>query len=331
MLWLLLFTGLASCTDQSEILRTLAGETMGTTYHISYYSQQNPTLDAPVDSLLKAVNASLSTYIPSSNISLFNQSDSFAVVDNYFLTNYTKALEVYRSSGGYFDMTVMPLVNAWGFGFKKMAGAVDSMLIDSLLQFVGSDKLRLSYDTLFKQLPGVMVDFSALAKGFGVDEVARLLEARGVHHFMVEIGGEVVTRGNKPDGTPWQIGIEKPIDDASGQARSIELVVPLKNQAMATSGNYRNFYIREGRKYAHEINPKTGYPVEHNLLSATVIAEDCMTADAWATAFMVLGLEKSKAISASMPNLEVAFIYADEKGKNQLYLSPGLEKMLAAE
>lgn len=324
LLWLTLILLLTACDDQSEKMQVISGETMGTTYQIKYYSQDHTDLKPAVDSVLQLVNASLSTYIPQSTISRFNQASSYGLVDAYFLTNFKKALEVGEQSAGAFDMTVMPLVNAWGFGFKKMAGEVDSVLIDSLLQLVGPDKIRLSGDTLFKDLAGVMVDFSALAKGFGVDEVGRYLSSRGINAFMVEIGGEVLTKGSKPVEGDWQVGIEKPIDDPSGAQKQLEFILPLKDKAMATSGNYRNFYIRDGKKFAHEIDPKTGYPVNHNLLSATVITADCMTADAWATAFMVMGLEKSKAIAERNPAMEVAFIYADEQGQNQLYLSPGL-------
>lgn len=328
LLWISLAVLSLACDDQSEKLRVISGETMGTTYQIKYFSQSNADIKAEVDSVLIAVNASLSTYIPSSTISRFNQATTFSVVDDYFLSNFNKAVVIGRESDGAFDMTVMPLVNAWGFGFKKMANLVDSALIDSLLQNIGPDKIWLRNDTLYKSKPEVMVDFSALAKGFGVDEVSRFLMAKGIKQFMVEIGGELFASGSKPFDEDWLVGIEKPIDDPSGMQKEVELVLPLKDKAMATSGNYRNFYVRDGKKFAHEINPKTGYPVNHNLLSATVIANDCMTADAWATAFMVMGFEEAKRISQTKKDLEVAFIYADEKGQNRLYLSEGLTQKI---
>lgn len=302
---------------------------MGTTYQVKYYSEDETDLKPLIDSVLKQVNASLSTYIPGSTISRFNQSSSYSVVDDYFITNYEKAKAIGFSSNGAFDMTVMPLVNAWGFGFKKMAEEVDSLLIDSLLKNIGPDKVWLNGDTLFKSNSAVMVDFSALAKGFGVDEVGRFLESFGIQTYMVEIGGEILAKGRKPGGENWLVAIEKPIDDQSGTQKQIELVLPLQDRAMATSGNYRNFYVRDGKKLAHEIDPKTGYPVNHNLLSATVIANDCMTADAWATAFMVMGYEAAKNMAASIEKLEVALIYADENGQNQLFLSEGLRNLEA--
>lgn len=325
--WISLLAITFSCDDQSEKMRMVSGETMGTTYQVKYFSQHNTDLKPQIDSVLQLVNASLSTYIPTSTISRFNQAANASWVDAYFIINYEKAKRIGAESQGAFDMTVMPLVNAWGFGFKKMANEVDSALIDSLLQNIGPDKVWLVGDTLYKARPAVMVDFSALAKGFGVDEVGRLLESLGIKVYMVEIGGEVLTKGTKPLEGDWLVAIEKPIDDQSGTQKEVELVVPLRDKAMATSGNYRNFYVRAGKKFAHEIDPKTGYPVNHNLLSATVVAADCMTADAWATAFMVMGFEQAKKIATSRSDLEVALIYADEKGQNQIYLSQGLSKL----
>jgi thiamine biosynthesis lipoprotein len=325
LLLVLMLALLIACQSSPSEMHSMQGKTMGTTYSIKYWGPKHAGLQQSVDSLLLVVNASLSTYIPTSTISLINQAEVYGLTDAYFLTNYHKALEVARASEGAFDMTVMPLVNAWGFGFKKMAESVDSLLIDSLRQYVGIDKVWLSGDTLYKAAPQVMVDFSALAKGFGVDEVARLLKQKGIQNFLVEIGGELVAAGRKADGTDWMAGIEKPIEDQSGQIRALEMVVPLKNRAMATSGNYRNFYERDGQKFAHEINPLTGYPAMQNLLSVTIFAPDCMTADAWATACMVMGFERSKSWVESQQAVQAIFIYNDEKGAYQVYKSPGIE------
>jgi thiamine biosynthesis lipoprotein len=318
-----------SCSSPNSEIQEITGETMGTTYSIRYYGNGEKSLKPSIDSLLRVVNQSLSTYIPNSTISLFNRADSVFEADTYFIINFQKAQEVYEKSDGSFDATVMPLVNAWGFGFEKMNSQIDSSLIDSLLDFVGFEKVFLLNNKAYKKRKGVMLDFSALAKGFGVDEVARFLESKGIKNFTAEIGGEVACRGKKHDGSYWAIGVEKPINDVSGSQRAIELIIPLENSAMATSGNYRNFYIRDGKKYTHEINPKTGYPVDHNLLSATVIANDCMTADAWATAFMVMGLNKSKQLLSELPELDVFFIYANEDGSTSTYASPGMEKRIA--
>jgi thiamine biosynthesis lipoprotein len=317
-----------ACNSTNKEIKEIFGETMGTTYSIRYYSDSKESLKPSIDSLLRVINQSLSTYIPNSTISLFNRADSVSVIDSYFKINFEKAQEVYEMSDGSFDATVMPLVNAWGFGFEKINPEIDSSLIDSLLNFVGFDEVFVQNNEAHKKRKGVMLDFSALAKGFGVDEVARFLERNGIRNFTVEIGGEIVCKGKKHDGSNWAIGIEKPIDDVSGTQRAIEIIIPLENSAMATSGNYRNFYVRNGKKYAHEIHPKTGYPVDHNLLSATVVANDCMTADAWATAFMVMGLERSKQLLSELPHIDVFFILGNEDGSTSTYLSPGMEKRI---
>ena len=319
---------LAACTTESEnALQKLEGPTMGTTYHIVYAGESIADLQVGIDSVLTAVNASLSTYIPTSTISLINQSTLGAPMDEPMRVNFLKSAEVWLKSKGAFDPTVGPLVNAWGFGFQKMADNVDSSLVDSLKQFVGWEKLRISGDSLLKQ-PGVVVDFSAIAKGYGVDRVALYLESRGIGNYIVEIGGEVRAAGEKTKGFQWIAGIEKPIDDQTGTQRALQLSLPLKNRSMATSGNYRNFYELDGKKYAHTIHPKTGYPALSNLLSASVVADDCMTADAFATACMVLGFDAAKELIEREESLEAVLIYSDEQGKLQQYISPGLQKLV---
>ena len=226
----------------------------------------------------------------------------------------TKARHISQSCQGAFDVTVMPLVNAWGFGFKKGEFPSDAQ-IDSLRQFVGYQRIELTRDSLLKKADSrIMIDCGAIAKGYSVDCVARVLREHGVRNYMIEIGGEVVTKGRNPEGSPWKIGISRPVEDDSSEA-GLQTVLELENAALATSGNYHNFYVRNGRKYAHTIDPRTGYPVEHSLLSATVIAPDCATADAYATAFMVMGLDKAKQILKKNKSLKAYLIFADEQGK----------------
>lgn len=331
LLFVLLFGVLVSCDRKPEdALHKLNGETMGTTYQVVYAGDEVADLQAGVDSLLAAVNASLSTYIPSSTISQINQSASGALMDGMMRINFLKSAEVWLKTDGAFDPTVGPLVNAWGFGFQKMGAQVDSALIDSLRQFVGWEKLSISGDSLLKASAGVVVDFSALAKGFGVDEVGRYLERRGVKNYIVEIGGELRAAGKKAAGFSWMAGIEKPLDDATGTQKVLQFTMPLDDKSMATSGNYRNFYIQDGRKFAHTIHPKTGYPALSNLLSATVVTADCMTADAYATACMVMGFDAAKALIEREEALEAVLIYSDENGKLQQYISPGLQKIVIA-
>ena len=220
------------------------------------------------------------------------------------------AQTVNRETNGAFDITVAPLVNAWGFGFKHES-MPSRQQVDSLL------KVRDQYD------------FSAIAKGYGSDVVARLLRKRGVQNFMVEIGGEIVTQGISERRLPWKIGVTKPTDDSLSVGGELQTVLNITDVAMATSGNYRNFYYKGGRKYAHTIDPKTGYPVQHSLLSATVLAKSCAVADAYATSFMVMGVERAKELLERHPELMVYFIYAKPDGTNGVWFSPSLKSKIA--
>lgn len=309
--------------------QSLEGKTMGTTYSVKYFDEENRNLKTQLDSILVVVNNSLSTYIPTSTISKINQSAVPAETDSMFRINFIKAQEVSKLSDGAFDCTVMPLVNAWGFGFKKMGDNIDSNLIASLLPLVGFEKVKLENEMLVKENPQMQIDFSAIAKGYGVDVLSLYLESLGIKSYMVEIGGEVRIGENKPTkDEPWFIGIDKPTDVQIMGKRNIEYLVKLTNRSMATSGNYRNFYLKDGKKYAHEINPKTGFPVEHNLLSATVFANDCMTADAWATAFMILGTEASIQYLESQKELGAILIFSNSKGEMETYFTLGVKEML---
>ena len=283
---------------------------MGTTYHISYFGQPAPsTTKKAVDSLMRALNAEVSTYIPASTISQFNANPSDTVIiareHHFFWDNFAKAKEIYQLSDGYFDPTVMPLVNYWGFGYKghRPVAEVDSAVVDSLVQLVGFDKLRVHGDTIFRSRSNVQLDFSALAKGYGVDVVARWFDEHGVDSYFVEIGGENRAFGRKPDGKLWTVGISVPREDAG--LDEYHTVIGLDNRAMATSGNYRNFYEVQGQKYSHTINAKTGFSERNSLLSASVLAENCMTADALATAMMAMGHEKAKKMQKSLDNIDV--------------------------
>lgn len=326
----------------------LQGRTMGTTYNVTYSDGQQRDFQAGIDSLLRIVNLEVSTYIEHSTISRFNQADSAfhlsydprgrevgGYPNRHFLANYFKAREVYEASEGYFDPTIMPLVNYWGFGYtpKKMVEAVDSTAIDSLMEFVGFGKVSLAVrggdSLLLKAAPGVQLDFSALAKGYGVDAVARLLADQGIRHYMVEIGGEVVVRGQSPRGGDWKIGINVPREDAGKE--DIQTAVPLHNQALATSGNYRNFYEVDGAKYSHTINPFTGFPERSTLLSASVFAPDCMAADAYATAFMAMGLDKAVDLASRLPGIEGYFLYNAEDGTLGVRYTDGLRPLFEKE
>ena len=222
------------------------------------------------------------------------------------------------------------MVNAWGFGFKT-GNPPTKQTIDSLRAIVGFHKVALKDGFVSKENPNTMLDCSAIAKGYGTDIVARYLKKKGIQNFMVEIGGEIVVSGNSEKQVPWRIGINKPTDDSLNTNQELQDVVNVSDIAMATSGNYRNFYYKNGKKYAHTIDPKTGYPVQHNILSATVLAKNCATADAYATSFMVMGLDGAKKVLEKHPELYAYLIYADNKGSNKIWYSPSMKKMLGVE
>ncbi|MGQ1786574.1 MULTISPECIES: FAD:protein FMN transferase [unclassified Saccharicrinis] len=320
-----------SCQTKSYDYVKIEGPIFGTYYHIIYQPVQgNDALDKGVMTALNEVNASLSTYVKTSTISRFNLSEKGAEIDPMMKEVFLSGQEVYKNSKGAFDMTVGPLVNVWGFGFKKK-DEVTPELIDSLMPNVGMDMVSLNDDFLNKAKPDIMLDASAIAKGFGVDVAADYLASQGIKNYMVEIGGEIRASGINHKGISWRVGIDKPIDDKAALNRELQAILSLTNVALATSGNYRNFYVKDGKKYAHTIDPKTGYPVQHSVLSASIIAPDCMRADAYATACMVMGLEKGYALIDSLPNTEGYFIYVDESGENQVKYTRGFEKLIIGE
>jgi thiamine biosynthesis lipoprotein len=247
-----------------------------------------------------------------------NKNDSTVRADAWFIEVFNKAKEVSEATDGAFDITVGPLVNAWGFGRDSMPN-VDSTIVDSLLGFVGFRKVSLSGDRLIKSDPRIYIDVNALAQGYSCDVLASWLESQGIRHYMVDVGGEVRVKGKNPDGSAWRIGIDRPVMGNMIPGEEIEAVVNLKNKSLATSGNYRKYYEVNGVKYVHTINPHTGYPVMQNLLSASIIAGDCMTADAYATACMVIGLERSKELLQSHPELQGLLIFSDEKGQYRIW------------
>lgn len=298
-----------------------SGMVFGTVYSIKY--QYDKDLQKEIEAELKKVDNSLSTFNKQSVISRINRNEDIKV-DDMFAEVFDIARHISDETGGAFDITVAPMVNLWGFGFKK--GVTPSAhAIDSLRSIVGYKKVKMVAGKVVKDDKRTMLDCSAVAKGYGTDVVARLLKAKGIENFMVEIGGEVVTSGVSKARVPWRIGVIKPTDDSLNVTNEVQTVLNVTNKAMATSGNYRNFYYKNGRKYAHTIDPKTGQPVQHNILSATVLADNCATADAYATAFMVMGLERSKAVLDRHPELMAYLIYSDKDGKNAVWHSASMK------
>ena len=297
------------------------GMVFGTVYSIKY--QNDKDLQKEIEAELKKVDNSLSTFNKQSVISKINRNEDVKA-DGMFAEVFSLARRISDETGGAFDITVAPMVNLWGFGFKS-GTAPSAQAIDSLRSIVGYKKVRLEGRRIVKDDKRTMLDCSAIAKGYGTDVVARFLKTKGIENFMVEIGGEVVTSGVSEARVPWRIGVTKPTDDSLSVNNEVQTVLNVTNKAMATSGNYRNFYYKNGRKYAHTIDPKTGYPVQHNILSATVLADNCATADAYATAFMVLGLEGSKAVLDRHPELMAYLIYSDKDGKNAVWHSASMK------
>jgi thiamine biosynthesis lipoprotein len=268
----------------------------------------------------------LSPFNKNSNITAINNNKT-DIPDKDLLKVFSLAKDISKKTYGAFDITVAPLVNLWGFGFENYHN-VDSTRIDSLKNFVGFEKIRLENGKLLKSDPRIQLDCSAIAKGYGVDAIGMFLESKGVKDYMVEIGGEIRTRGSNPNGAPWRIGITNPQDDISGKETEIKQVLELTDVSLATSGNYRNYYIKEDKKYAHTIDPRTGYPVQHNILSSTVIAKDCATADAYATSFMVLGLDSAILVLEKNPDINAYFIYSIDSINTGIWYSSNISKMI---
>lgn len=297
------------------------GLVFGTEYHITY--QCNDDLQPEIEAELKKVDNSLSTFNQQSVISKINRNEEMSV-NEMFEQVFNKAQYVSQETDGAFDITVAPLVNLWGFGFKTGENPSKEK-VDSLMQYIGYQTVSLNNKKVRKVHPNTMLDAAAIAKGYACDVIAQLFRDKGIKNFMVEIGGEVITCGNSPKRIPWKIGVTKPVDDSLNTQQEQQAVLNVTDMAMATSGNYRNFYYKGGKKYAHTIDPKTGYPVQHSLLSATVLAKDCATADAFATAFMVMGIEKAKKVLEKHSELMAYFIYSDAKGELAVWHSPTME------
>jgi thiamine biosynthesis lipoprotein len=327
LLCIICFFVCTSCTQEKQYYEE-SGSIFHTLYRIKYESPK-PLTDKIADEL-QTFNLSMNPFNPNSIIAKVNRNEEVEV-DDWFITVFNKAMEVSENSGGFFDVTTAPLINLWGFGFEKSDG-ISQQKIDSIKMFVGYNKIRLEGRKVIKDDPRITLNFSAIAKGFASDVVAALLEREGVENYMVEIGGEVSAKGKNPNENCWQIGVNKPEEDTTGIRNEIERVIRLCNKCgLATSGNYRNYYVKDGKKYAHTIDPHTGYPSsEQTLLSATIIAPDCMTADAYATAFMAMGMDAACKMAEKIPEIEAYYlIYAgDVTGKHKIKYSDGMKALL---
>lgn len=329
---------MVSCSSEGPKKRVLQGDAFGTTYTIQYFSLTNSKIDSEefniekgIDSVIHVVNKSVSTYMQNSDISRINRGDTTVLADNIFKDIFRISETVYTNSHGYFDPTIGVLRNAYGFGDVKPIKVIDATVLDSLMKFVGFEKVFISkYDKVVKEYPEIYFDFNAVAKGYGVDCLGRYLEAKGVENYIIELGGEVLARGKNLNKEKWWTAGVEPVSSQLEDRSAIE-VIQLKNRAMAGSGNYRKFRIDSltGKKYVHTLNPLTGSAEQSDVTSATVIANTCGEADAYATALMALGLKKSIELLKEVNIIEAYLTYTDSLNVQQVYITKGFKKQLA--
>ena len=312
---------LASCSPNSkdQDYSKLSGAIFGTTYNMTYLNTSGKDYQENIDSLFAMANQSLSTYISDSDISKINRGEEGVFVDSLFVEVFQKSDRIYKESQGFFDPTIGLVVNAWGFGPEVNSNPPDSSRIRELMKYVGFDKVQLNGGLVIKESPEIYFDFNAIAKGYGVDLIGRFFESQGIDNYLIEIGGEIRARGSNPEGNAWRIAIEKPNSDGT---RSLQEIISLKNESIATSGNYRKYKIdpNTGKKYVHTIDAQSGLASQNDLLSVSVIsALDCADVDAYATAFMAMGKEKTLSFLENRSDLKVFLIFLDEDGQNQVY------------
>ncbi|GHC56134.1 FAD:protein FMN transferase [Ulvibacter litoralis] len=319
-----------SCTEENPQAKLLQGNAFGTTYSIQFYASENFNAERGIDSVIHAVNKSVSTYIPNSDISKINNGDTSVVVDEIFKEVFAISEEVHKNSHGYFDPTIGVLRNAYGFGDVKPLETIDAHVLDSLMDYVGFSKVSISEDgKVVKLHPQVYFDFNAVAKGYGIDCIGRYLETQGVTNYLIELGGEILSKGeNTAKQKPWVVGIEAV--DSNLENRSYQATITIQNKGMASSGNYRKFRVDSltGKKYVHTLNPLTGSAEQSDVTSATVIAKTCGEADAYATTLMALGLEKSVAMLKDLPQVDAYITYNDGSNKEQVFMTEGFKRLM---
>ena len=316
-----------SCGNRLQ-RKDFVGGALGTSYSIIAITADEKDLQQEIDSVFRVINASLSTYIPDSDISKINDGDSTVVVDAMFKEVFQLSKRIFKETGGYFDPTVGTLVNAWGFGPERKL-ELDSLKVDSLLRYVGFNKVSLTpQNRIKKQSPEIYIDFNAIAKGYAIDRLAAMMDAQGIENYLIEVGGEIVSKGeNAIKEKPWVVGIDDPQMEIG---RSSKLLIELTDKALASSGNYRKFRIDEvtGKKYVHTVNPKTGFTQNSNTLAVTILANDCATADAYATAFMAMDLDEAFKLISNDKELEAYIVYLDDKGETQEFLTNGFKELV---
>ncbi|MDA3905308.1 MAG: FAD:protein FMN transferase [Bacteroidales bacterium] len=317
-----------SCSSSNEKIH-LIGEAQGTYYSIIYFDDSERNLKFQIDSILDAFDQSVSIYKPQSIVSKVNRNED-VLLNNWFLNNFYEAIRIAKLTDGAMDITIGPLANAWGFGTFDQPEIIDSVLIDSVKQLVNFRAVSIQDRRLIKQDPRIQLNFNAIAQGNSVDVVGDYFISLGIDNFLIDIGGELLGKGEKPNGEKWIVGIEKP-SESSDDERVLQQTFALQNNALATSGNYRKYYEIDGVRYAHSLDPKTGFPVEHSLLSVSVLTKTCTEADAFATAFMVMGIEKSLRYIEQHAEIQAYFIYFDKEYGIQTQMSDGFMKALELE
>lgn len=323
----IIYTGIFCQHFFAQKFTTISGQTQGTTYLIRYQDARERNLQKAIEKILDQFDLSVSTYNPNSVISKINRNEKDVKLDAYFLTCFNQAKTLWMMTNGTFDPTVYPLVNAWGFGPEKK-DILEQQKIDSLLEFVGFEKITIEKGRILKADPRVQLDFNAFAQGYSVDVISNFLLQKGIENFIVEIGGEVKTHGVYENNQKWHVGIEQPVENKTSK-NELQIIIELDNMAVATSGNYRRFKEVNGQKIVHHIDPRTGMPTANNLLSASVFSKEALTSDALATGFLVLGLEESKRFLSEHPEIQVFFIYSDEQGNMQVYITEKLGSWIA--
>jgi FAD:protein FMN transferase len=316
---------LFSCKKENTTVQ-FSGEAQGTTYQIIYVDNENNNYQREIDSIFMVIDKSMSLWDSTSIITGINKNDTATEVDHHFAIVFRRAQQVSEKTHGAFDITVAPLVKGWGFGLTR-AAEMDSAMVDSLRQYVDYRQVKLKDGKIIKTKENIQIDFNAIAQGYTVDVIAEFLEQNKIKNYLIEVGGELRARGKKTDGNYWRIGIDKPLASSHEQNRELQTILELKDKSLATSGNYRKFYEKDGMKYSHTIDPATGYPVTHNLLSVSVIADNCMMADAYATAFMVMGTEKTQKFLSLHSELDAFLIYGEEEDIS-VWSTSGFEKLI---
>lgn len=315
---------LFGCQQKSLEKVHFVGEAQGTYYAATYFEENGINYQRAFDSILKAFDQSVSVYQPNSIVSKINRNEEVEL-DDWFIDNFNLSQRISAETGGSFDITIAPIANVWGFGTYEKPDSVNHVLIDSLKQYVDYRNVKIENGSLIKAHPSIKLNFNAVAQGFAVDVLSSFLIEKGVEVFLIDIGGEIYAKGEKPNGDAWKVGIEVPKDSA--EDRTYNSIVSLTDESVVTSGNYRKYYVLDGLKYAHSLNPKTGYPVNHSLLSVTVIASKSADADAYATAFMVMGVDKTLDFVKSHPELKVYLMF-DEEGSIKTAMSEGFEEYI---